>query len=104
LLQPHAQPVNAIDKPEFCDFSFGSIVNRSPLVVGISTDGAAPVFAQAIRARIEMLLPSGFGQRLAAAARWRSVLKKAGLTFAGRREFWQLFTSHAMAHPRSPTG
>src|SRR5215472_15496600 len=34
-------PVNVVDKPAFCDFSFGSIVNRSPLVVGISTDGAA---------------------------------------------------------------
>lgn len=43
-------PVNVIDKPAFCDFSFGAIVNRSPLVIGISTDGAAPVFAQAIRA------------------------------------------------------
>ena len=38
-------PVNVIDKPKFCDFSFGAIVNRSPLVIGISTDGAAPVFA-----------------------------------------------------------
>src|SRR6478752_1051519 len=36
-------PVNVIDKPAFCDFSFGAIVNRSPLVIGISTDGAAPV-------------------------------------------------------------
>ena len=34
-------PVNVIDKPKFCDFSFGAIVNRSPLVIGISTDGAA---------------------------------------------------------------
>ena len=38
-------PVNVIDKPAFCDFAFGAIVNRSPLVIGISTDGAAPVFA-----------------------------------------------------------
>src|SRR5258708_1095448 len=45
-------PVNVIDKPAFCDFSFGSIVNRSPLVIGISTDGAAPVFAQPIRAKL----------------------------------------------------
>ena len=44
-------PVNVIDKPAFCDFSFGAIVNRSPLVIGISTDGAAPVFAQAIRGK-----------------------------------------------------
>jgi uroporphyrin-III C-methyltransferase/precorrin-2 dehydrogenase/sirohydrochlorin ferrochelatase len=53
-------PVNVIDKPAFCDFSFGAIVNRSPLVIGISTDGAAPVFAQAIRAKLEALLPNGF--------------------------------------------
>src|SRR5262249_46069662 len=43
-------PVNVIDRPAFCDFAFGAIVNRSPLVIGISTDGAAPVFGQAIRA------------------------------------------------------
>ena len=53
-------PVNVIDKPAFCDFAFGAIVNRSPLVIGISTDGAAPVFAQAIRAKLEALLPKGF--------------------------------------------
>ena len=52
--------VNVIDKPAFCDFAFGAIVNRSPLVIGISTDGAAPVFAQAIRAKLEALLPNGF--------------------------------------------
>src|ERR1700736_4049521 len=91
-------PVNVIDKPAFCDFSFGSIVNRSPLVIGISTDGAAPVFAQVIRAKIETLLPRGFGQWAAAAARWRIALKNAGLTFASRRKFWQLFSAHAVDH------
>ncbi len=60
-------PVNVIDKPVFCDFSFGAIVNRSPLVIGISTDGAAPVFAQAIRAKLEALLPKGFADWAAAA-------------------------------------
>src|SRR5580704_2507709 len=50
-------PVNVIDRPAFCDFSFGAIVNRSPLVIGISTDGASPVFGQAIRAKIEALIP-----------------------------------------------
>jgi siroheme synthase-like protein len=61
-------PVNVIDRPAFCDFSFGAIVNRSPLVIGISTDGAAPVFGQAIRAKIEALIPKGFA-RWAEAAR-----------------------------------
>ena len=50
-------PVNVIDKPAFCQFQFGSIVNRSPVVVGISTDGGAPILGQAIRRRIETLLP-----------------------------------------------
>src|SRR5512132_1322381 len=92
-------PVNVIDKPAFCDFAFGAIVNRSPLVIGISPDGAAPVFAQAIRAKLEALLPTGFAGWAAAAARWRGAVKSSGLSFSGRRRFWQLFTAHAVAHP-----
>ena len=96
-------PVNVIDKPAFCDFSFGAIVNRSPLVIGISTDGAAPVFAQAIRAKLEALLPKGFADWAAAAARWRGALKSVGLSFAARRKFWQIFTAYAVANPdRAP--
>ena len=64
-------PVNVIDKPKFCDFAFGAIVNRSPLVIGISTDGAAPVFGQAIRAKLEAMLPQGFAAWAEAARRWR---------------------------------
>jgi uroporphyrin-III C-methyltransferase/precorrin-2 dehydrogenase/sirohydrochlorin ferrochelatase len=94
-------PVNVIDKPAFCDFAFGAIVNRSPLVIGISTDGAAPVFAQAIRAKLEALLPKGFADWAAAAARWRVALKTSGLPFSGRRKFWQLFTAHAIRNPDS---
>jgi uroporphyrin-III C-methyltransferase/precorrin-2 dehydrogenase/sirohydrochlorin ferrochelatase len=93
--------VNVIDKPAFCDFSFGAIVNRSPLVIGISTDGAAPVFAQAIRAKLEALLPKGFADWAAVAGRWRSAVKASGLSFSGRRKFWQLFTAHAVTNPES---
>jgi uroporphyrin-III C-methyltransferase / precorrin-2 dehydrogenase / sirohydrochlorin ferrochelatase len=92
-------PVNVIDKPAFCDFSFGSIVNRSPLVIGISTDGAAPVFAQAIRAKLEAMIPLGFAQWAAAARRWRDKVKASGLSFAGRRRFWHVFTAFAVNHP-----
>ena len=91
-------PVNVIDKPAFCDFSFGAIVNRSPLVIGISTDGAAPVFAQAIRAKLEALLPSGFAGWAAAAARWRSAVKASAVIFR-RRKFWDLFTAQAVTNP-----
>ncbi|MEA2950325.1 MAG: uroporphyrin-III C-methyltransferase / precorrin-2 dehydrogenase / sirohydrochlorin ferrochelatase, partial [Alphaproteobacteria bacterium] len=92
-------PVNVIDKPAHGDFSFGAIVNRSPLVIGISTDGAAPVFAQAIRARFEAMIPRGFARWADAAWRWRAAVQSAGLSFAARGRFWQAFTSFAVTHP-----
>src|SRR5258708_7514168 len=94
-------PVNVIDKPAFCDFAFGAIVNRSPLVIGISTDGAAPVFGQAIRAKLEALIPFGFSRWAEAARRWRKNVQSAGLSFGGRRRFWQIFTAHAVSHPNA---
>ena len=65
-------PVNVIDRPAFCSFRFGAVVNRSPLVVGISTDGAAPVFGQAIRWRIEAPAARGFAAGAGFARRWRA--------------------------------
>jgi uroporphyrin-III C-methyltransferase/precorrin-2 dehydrogenase/sirohydrochlorin ferrochelatase len=90
-------PVNVVDRPEFCDFSFGSLVNRSPLVVAISTDGAAPVLAQAIRARIEALLPANFAQWAEAAREWRRRIAALGLDFRQRRNFWERFADLALA-------
>jgi uroporphyrin-III C-methyltransferase/precorrin-2 dehydrogenase/sirohydrochlorin ferrochelatase len=95
-------PFNVIDKPAFCSFAFGAIVNRSPLVIGISTDGAAPVFAQAIRARIEALLPMGFARWAETAQTWRARLRQSGLSFAGRRRFWQFFAARAIDNPDHP--
>jgi uroporphyrin-III C-methyltransferase / precorrin-2 dehydrogenase / sirohydrochlorin ferrochelatase len=96
-------PVNVIDRPAFCDFSFGAIVNRSPLVIGISTDGAAPVFGQAIRAKIEALIPKGFARWAEAARTWRPRVHKLALPFSGRRSFWEKFTARAVAAPdRAP--
>lgn len=92
-------PVNIIDRPDFCDFQFGSIVERSPLVIGISTDGGAPVFGQEIRARIEALLPQGFRAWAAAARNWRPAVMARGLDFRGRRRFWERFSRMALAQP-----
>src|SRR5262245_1477762 len=97
-------PVNVIDRPAFCDFSFGAIVNRSPLVIGISTEGAAPVFGQAIRAKIEALIPSGFARWAAAALAWRPRMRALALPFRARRTIWERFTARALAAPnRAPT-
>ncbi len=92
-------PVNVIDRPAHCDFAFGAIVNRSPLVIGISTDGAAPVFGQAIRAKLETMIPQGFARWADDARNWRPRLKAAGLSFAARRKFWEIFTAFAVSHP-----
>ena len=92
-------PVNVIDRPAFSDFAFGAIVNRSPLVIGISTDGAAPVFAQAIRAKIEALMPKGFARWAEAARAWRPRVQALALSFRGRRSFWERFTARAIAAP-----
>jgi len=97
-------PVNVIDKPAYCDFAFGSIVNRSPLVIGISTDGAAPVFGQAIRAKLEALIPRGFARWANAAREWRPRVQALALSFRERRRFWERFTARAvMAPERTPT-
>ena len=90
-------PVNVIDKPTFCTFQFGAVVNRSPLVIGISTDGGAPIFAQAIRSRIEALLPSGFARWARAAKDWRNGLSQFGVGV--RRRFWLRFCDMAFAKP-----
>ena len=95
-------PVNVIDRPAFCDFSFGAIVNRSPLVIGISTDGAAPVFGQAVRAKIEALIPKGFARWAEAARNWRPRVQGLGMPFRGRRNFWERFTARAVAAPDKP--
>jgi uroporphyrin-III C-methyltransferase/precorrin-2 dehydrogenase/sirohydrochlorin ferrochelatase len=92
-------PVNVVDKPALCDFSFGAIVNRSPLVIGISTGGAAPVFGQAVRARLEAFIPRGFAHWADAARRWRRTVQTSGLSFNARRAFWRRFTAQAMAEP-----
>lgn len=97
-------PANIVDRPAFSDFAFGAIVNRSPLVIGISTDGAAPVFGQAIRARIESMIPQGFARWASAARNWRPRVQALALPFRGRRSFWEQFTERAIAAPdRAPT-
>lgn len=97
-------PVNVVDRPALCDFQFGAIVNRSPLVVGISTDGAAPVFGQAIRSLIEGLLPDSFRFWAEAARALRRDGERLGDAAGEKRRFWQRFADLAIRHSdRGPT-
>jgi uroporphyrin-III C-methyltransferase/precorrin-2 dehydrogenase/sirohydrochlorin ferrochelatase len=90
--------VNIIDRPEYCDVTFGTIVNRSPLVLGISTDGGAPMLGQSIRARIEAVLPRGLSAWAEAARAWRPRLRQRISGFADRRAFWERFVRRAWAN------
>lgn len=95
-------PVNLVDRPGLCDFSFGGIVNRSPLVIGIATDGAAPAFGQQVRARIEALLPPGIAAWAAAAKDWRPHITARGLPAAARRRLWARFAAMALGGAGPP--
>ncbi|OYU48127.1 MAG: uroporphyrinogen-III C-methyltransferase [Rhizobiales bacterium PAR1] len=88
-------PVNTVDKPETCDFQFGSIVNRSPVVIGISTDGAAPILGQAIRRRIETLLPQALAEWAAKAQAIRERVMAVLQPGPERRRFWEAFSERA---------
>jgi uroporphyrin-III C-methyltransferase / precorrin-2 dehydrogenase / sirohydrochlorin ferrochelatase len=83
--------VNVVDQPAFCDFQFGTIVNRAPVIVSISTDGAAPILGQAIRRRIEAVLPPSLGTWAQAAKGFRDRLREIVPSKSGRRRFWEQF-------------
>ncbi|WOI52199.1 siroheme synthase CysG [Parvularcula sp. LCG005] len=97
-------PCNVIDKPAFCDFQFGSIVNRSPVVVSISTAGASPILGQAIRQRIETLLPSGIADWAAAAKTLRGELARRIPDKSARRAVWERFARAAFFRPAEEAG
>lgn len=95
-------PVNVIDKPEFCQFQFGSIVNRSPVVVAISTDGAAPILAQTIRRKIETLLPRSLKAWAALAQSLRGQVNTRLASAQARRSFWERFADKAFTSSDTP--
>ncbi len=88
-------PVNVVDKPKFCEFQFGAIVNRSPTIVAISTDGAAPILGQAIRRRIEVLLPPALADWTALARDVRERVMNRLPKGPARRQFWETFAERA---------
>ncbi|WP_018898078.1 siroheme synthase CysG [Rhizobium sp. 2MFCol3.1] len=94
--------VNVIDKPDYCQFQFGSIVNRSPVVVAISTDGAAPILAQAIRRRIETLLPQALKGWAGLAQALRDKVNERLAPGPLRRAFWETFVDRALSSSDTP--
>lgn len=68
--------VNAVDRPELCDFTLPAIIDRDPVIVAIGTGGASAGLAAALRHRIEALLPAGLGRLALALSAARRVLRE----------------------------
>ena len=82
-------PVNVVDTPPLCDFIFPAIIDRNPIVIGISSNGKAPVLARLLRARLETLIPQGYGKLAKLAGDFRAEVKAKIPTLTGRRQFWE---------------
>ena len=81
-------PVNVADQPEDCTFIMPSIIDRSPVVVAVSTGSASPVLARMIRARLESLVPAGYGRLAELCADYRDKVKARFDQQRDRRRFW----------------
>ena len=82
-------PVNVVDAPALCTFTMGSIIDRSPVVIAISSEGNAPVLARYIRTKIETMLPAGYGRIADIAGEFRDAVKAKFATTQARRIFWE---------------
>lgn len=82
-------PVNVVDAPALCTFTMASIVDRSPIVIAISSEGNAPVLARYIRTKIETMLPATYGRIASVAGDFREAVKAKFATTQERRIFWE---------------
>lgn len=84
-----AVPVNVVDRPELCSFTMPSIVDRSPILIAVSTGGASPVLARLLRARLETFVPATFGRLANLLSSLRGEAKARMPDGQRRRRFWE---------------
>ena len=82
-------PVNVVDNPELCSFILPAIIDRSPVVVAVSSGGKSPVLARLIRARLETLIPGAYGELATLVGNYREAVKQKFATINQRRGFWE---------------
>jgi len=87
----HAQqrPVNVVDDPEQCSFILPSIIDRSPIVIAVSSGGGSPVLTRLLRARIESMVPAAYGRLASFSADLRERVKQVIEGVPARRRFWE---------------
>ena len=81
--------VNVVDDPERSSFIFPSIIDRSPLMVAVSSGGKAPVLVRLLRERLESLLPRHLGGLAELSGRVRVKAKRVLASLSDRRRFWE---------------
>jgi uroporphyrin-III C-methyltransferase / precorrin-2 dehydrogenase / sirohydrochlorin ferrochelatase len=87
-------PVNVVDYPALCTFSMPSVVDRTPLLIAVSSGGSSPTLARIIRSRIEAMLPQSYGRLAELIGRLRQQLKHKAPGHPQRRYFWnKIFAS-----------
>jgi uroporphyrin-III C-methyltransferase/precorrin-2 dehydrogenase/sirohydrochlorin ferrochelatase len=97
LAKEHDIPVNVVDDPDACTFLLPSIVDRSPVIVAISTGKASPVLARLLRTRLESIIPGGYGRLGELCARYRDRVKARFSELPDRRRFWDRVLEGAVA-------
>lgn len=89
---------NVVDAPDNASFIMPSIIDRSPLMIAVSSGGRAPVMTRLLREKLEAMLPLHLGQVAAFAGSLRARVKKHYATHSLRRRFWEkLFSSDRLA-------
>lgn len=91
LARAEGAMVNVVDDPDNCDFITPSLVDRGRLIVAVSTNGAAPVFAKDIRGKLEALLPPSLAPLMDFIADKRADVRQQLPTPQQRRRFWERF-------------
>ncbi|MDY6481851.1 siroheme synthase CysG [Acinetobacter faecalis] len=81
--------VNSVDDPPHCRFMVPAIVDRSPLVISIASNGTSPVLSRQIRTQLESTIPHGIGKLAEFSGKWRSAVKAKILNPDERRIFWE---------------
>lgn len=86
--------VNVVDRQELCNFITPAVIDRSPIQIAVSSNGASPVLCRRIRQEIEKVVPLATGLMGRLAAEARDEVKAALPDLARRRLFWEkLFDS-----------
>ena len=91
--------VNSVDDPPHCRFMVPAIIDRSPLVVSIATNGTSPVLSRQIRTQLEATIPHGMGKLADFSGQWRASVKAKIVNPDERRIFWEdLYASPLKEH------